>query len=141
MDHAAVDRALQHASSSLRQHLGGLAGDALSGATAIAGGLATAVLVVFVSFFLLKDGDRLWAWLVDLAPARRRPSLRGFGHDAWAVLGTYARGVVFVATVDAVFIGLALVIVGVPLAMPLNVLTWIAAFFPIVGAVTAGCRS
>jgi len=47
-------------------------------------------------------------------------------------------GVAIVATVDAVFIGIALVLVGVPLAFPLIVLTFLAAFFPIVGAFAAG---
>ena len=42
------------------------------------------------------------------------------------------------ATLDAVLIGIALLAVGVPIAMPLIVLTFLAAFFPIVGAVTAG---
>jgi len=46
-----------------------------------------------------------------------------------------------VATVDAVLIGLALLIVGVPLALPLIVLTWIAAFFPIIGAIVAGAAA
>ena len=45
------------------------------------------------------------------------------------------------ATVDAVLIGAALLLVGVPLALPLIVLTWLAAFFPIIGAVTAGAAA
>ncbi len=53
-------------------------------------------------------------------------------------LGTYIRGICFVATFDAIFIGIALLVVGVPLALPLIVLTWLAAFFPIVGALIAG---
>ena len=44
----------------------------------------------------------------------------------------------FVATVDAVLIGAVLLVVGVPLALPLIVLTWVAAFFPIIGAIVAG---
>ena len=46
--------------------------------------------------------------------------------------------VIFVATVDAVLIGLGLLVAGVPLVLPLAVLTWIAAFFPIIGAIAAG---
>ena len=53
---------------------------------------------------------------------------------AWTSLTAYTRGVVFVATVDAVLIGAVLLLVGVPLALPLIVLTWLAAFFPIIGA-------
>jgi putative heme transporter len=43
-----------------------------------------------------------------------------------------------VATIDATLIGAALLIVGVPVATPLIVLTFVAAFFPIVGAFAAG---
>ena len=50
------------------------------------------------------------------------------------------QGVFLVATIDAVLIGIVLLVVGVPIALPLIVLTFIAAFFPIVGAVLAGRR-
>jgi hypothetical protein len=43
-----------------------------------------------------------------------------------------------VALVDSVLIGLGLVILGVPLAVPLAVITFIGAFIPIVGAIVAG---
>lgn len=56
----------------------------------------------------------------------------------WTKLGGYFRGVVAVATIDAVFIGLGLVVIGVPFALPLAVLTFFGAFIPIVGAVLTG---
>ncbi|WP_256921632.1 AI-2E family transporter, partial [Streptomyces hilarionis] len=39
---------------------------------------------------------------------------------------------------DAVFIGIGLVIVGVPMAFALSVITFVAGFIPIIGAFTAG---
>ena len=63
------------------------------------------------------------------------------GDAVWAVLSSYVRGIGFVATVDAVFIGLSLALIGVPLVLPLAVVTFFAAFFPIVGAVTAGAAA
>jgi predicted PurR-regulated permease PerM len=51
------------------------------------------------------------------------------------------QGVFLVATIDAVLIGATLLIVGVPVAMPLIVLTFVAAFFPIVGATVAGAAA
>ena len=38
-------------------------------------------------------------------------------------------------------IGIVLLVVGVPLALPLIVLTWLAAFFPIIGAIVAGAAA
>jgi predicted PurR-regulated permease PerM len=103
--------------------------------------LGSLVLVGFLAFFLVKDGRSIWAYLVTLAPPHRRAAIEIVGDRAWTVLTAYTRGVVFVATVDAVLIGAALLLVGVPLALPLIVLTWVAAFFPIIGAVAAGAAA
>jgi predicted PurR-regulated permease PerM len=131
---AAVDSLLD----SVREHRGRVAGEVLTGATVVATALGGIVLVLFLTFFLIKDGNRMWRWLLALAPADRRDALDGFGRRAYTGLGSYIRGICFVATVDAVFIGAALLLMGVPLALPLIVLTWVAAFFPIVGALIAG---
>ncbi len=61
-----------------------------------------------------------------------------WGGGAGTTLGSYLRGVALVALFDAAVIGVALAILGVPLVLPLAVLTFFAAFFPLVGAVTAG---
>jgi predicted PurR-regulated permease PerM len=51
------------------------------------------------------------------------------------------QGVFLVATLDAVLIGIVLVAVGVPIALPLIVLTFLAAFFPIIGSILAGAAA
>src|SRR4051794_4469060 len=138
MDHAAVDRLLKDLGERLRGRVGG---EAVAGLSSVFGVLASAVLVFFLSFFLVKDGRRIWCWLLEFVPEERRSAFDEAGGEAWTVLTAYTRGVVFVATVDAVLIGAALLVVGVPLALPLIVLTWLAAFFPIIGAVTAGAAA
>ena len=141
VERPAVDKAIDDAIQGLGDSRGSIAGGVLAGATALAQALGALVLVLFLCFFLVKDGPDIARWFISLAPASRRREFEEVGEAAWRSLGVYARGVGFVATVDAVFIGLALVIVGVPLVMPLVVLTWIAAFFPIVGAVAAGAAA
>jgi putative heme transporter len=94
-----------------------------------------------LTFFFLKDGTRLWDWVVELFHEDRQPVLREVGDRSWAVLSAYVRGVFLVACIDAVLIGAALLIVGVPVAMPLIVLTFVAAFFPILGAFVAGAAA
>jgi predicted PurR-regulated permease PerM len=138
MSHGEVDRTIDNAVTRVRDRLGGTA---MAGVTSAAGALASLVLIAFLSFFLVKDGRRLWRYVVELLPESRRDPVDEIGERAWTVLTAYTRGVVFVATVDAVLIGAALLLVGVPLALPLIVLTWLAAFFPIVGAVTAGAAA
>jgi predicted PurR-regulated permease PerM len=132
------DRAVDSLITSIQAHRGRVAGDVVTGATVAVTAAGGVVLTLFLTFFLIKDGSRIWTWMVGLLPWERRPGADRWGQEAIRRLGTYIRGICFVATVDAVFIGLALVLVGVPLALPLIVLTWVAAFFPIVGATVAG---
>jgi predicted PurR-regulated permease PerM len=99
------------------------------------------VLIVVLTFFFVRDGRRLWSWVVDLFHPDRHAALHDVGERAWTALSTYVRGVFVVAIIDAVFIGAGLLIVGVPMALPLIVLTFIAAFFPILGATVAGAAA
>jgi putative heme transporter len=135
---AQLDRAIDHASKELNssgpQVLGGL----MSGAMIVAELVAATILTLVLTFFFVKDGSRLWAWVQSLFAESRRDSVHEVGCRAWDVLSTYMRGVAAVATIDALFIGAAIAILGVPLVFPLTVLTFVAAFFPIVGAVVAG---
>ena len=135
---ADVQRAIDDAESSISDNAGSFAAGLLSGAVIVAEVLATVVFVLFLTFFFLKDGRSIWGWLVCLFPRVHRERVHEMGQAAWIVLSSYVRGICFVATVDAVFIGLALAVIGVPLVLPLAVITFLAAFFPIVGAVTAG---
>jgi predicted PurR-regulated permease PerM len=141
ISHHQANQAVDDLLSGIRNNRSRIVGDVLVGASAVAQALASIVLTLFLCFFVVKDGDRIGRWALSFAARERRPALEALGLDVWSTLATYIRGVIFVATVDAVFIGLALILVGVPLAMPLIVLTWIAAFFPIIGAVTAGVVS
>ena len=133
-----ADRAVDQLIANIDDNRGKIAGDILAGASVFVQALAGLVLIVFLTFFLIRDADRLGGWFAGLVPQRQRETFERGGTAAWASLGVYIRGVVFVATVDAVFVGIALALVGVPLVMPLVVLTWVAAFFPIVGALAAG---
>ncbi|MBE2315958.1 AI-2E family transporter [Solirubrobacter sp. CPCC 204708] len=138
MDRAAVDRQLESAADRGRERLGGTA---MAATTSLAGGLASMVLVFFLAFFLVKDGRRMWGWALGSLPRERRDAVNEVGERMWSNLTAYTRGVVFVATVDALLIGAVLLIMGIPLAMPLIVLTWVAAFFPIIGAIVAGAAA
>jgi putative heme transporter len=113
----------------------------LSGAMTFGQILASALLTVVLVFFFVKDGQRIWDWTARLFPASVRGRVHEAGESSWAVLGAYMRGVVLVATFDAVFIGLGMALVGMPLVLPLAVLTFLAAFVPIVGAFVAGAAA
>nr|WP_318241425.1 AI-2E family transporter [Cellulomonas avistercoris] len=122
---------------------GALTSDAV-GAGAAAGLSQTAdfvagfFIMVVVLFFFLKDGPRIWEFLLrPFEGARYERGLR-VGHKTVQTLGGYVRGTAIVAAVDAIGIGIGLAIVGVPLVLPLSVLVFLLAFIPLVGATLAG---
>lgn len=82
--------------------------------------VAGAALTLFLVFFFLKDGPRLWEWVVRLFPQTRRADVREAGEIGWRTIGAYLRGTAVVALVDAVFIGLALLVLGVPLVLAIT---------------------
>jgi len=96
------------------------------------------VLMLFVVFFLIKDGDRIWNWLLGAMRAGTARRVDRAGHAAWLVMVYYMRGTVAVAAIHALVIGVVLWVMGVPLAVPLAVLVFVAAFVPLVGLLVAG---
>lgn len=107
-------------------------------ATAIAEGVTGVLLALVVLFFYLKDGPRIGRWLRDLFPEHMRSDAQVIATQAWTTVGAYFRGQLLVALMDAVLIGLGLVLLGIPLALPLAVLVFVGGLFPIVGAVVSG---
>jgi predicted PurR-regulated permease PerM len=99
--------------------------------------LASIVLMLFVTFFLLKDGDRIWAWFLK-GFGRMAPRVDRAGRAAWTTLSHYVQGTVAVAAVHGVIMGIVLAGMGVPLWAPLAVLIFLASFIPIVGIFFAG---
>ncbi|HEX6955754.1 MAG TPA: AI-2E family transporter, partial [Agromyces sp.] len=96
------------------------------------------ILMLVVLFFFLKDGDRIWAFFMRPFRGERLERGRRVGTTSVKVLGGYVRGTAIVAFVDAFFIGLGLVILQVPLALPLAVIVFLTSFIPLVGATLAG---
>jgi predicted PurR-regulated permease PerM len=105
----------------------------------IAGELFTGFIVtLLLTFFFLKDGRQMWNWLVGLFARHHREGADELGARIFAALSGYIRGIALVGLVDAVLIGLALLVIGVPLIVPLMILTFLGAFMPLIGAFLAG---
>jgi putative heme transporter len=109
-----------------------------SGVQAGIGLITGLVLAVAVLYFVLRDGEALWAWILRRFVPETRPLIDEAGRRAWAVLGGFVRGTVLIAAIDATLIGVGLWLLGVPLAFALAVLVFLAAFVPFVGAFVSG---
>jgi predicted PurR-regulated permease PerM len=117
---------------------GGVLDQGLAAAQTLLSVAAGLVLLIVTLFFFIKDGPRIGRALLEWVPSRHRRTASHLGLEVWWTLGAYLRGQLLVATVDAVFIGLGLWLLGVPLALPLAVLVFFGALFPIVGAFVSG---
>lgn len=120
-----------------------------SSATTIAAGVftgigaATSLLVTLFTtlilvFFFLKDGPRFAPWVTRTLG---RPAGAHVGEvlsRMWNTLGGFIRTQAIVSFVDAALIGAGLLILQVPLAGVLIVVTFLGGFIPIVGAFVAG---
>lgn len=110
----------------------------LAAAATVLHTLTGLILMIVVLFFCLKDGRRLWQGVLDLLPAHHHEQVDRLARQAWWTLGAYLRGQLLVALFDAVFIGLGLWLLDVPLALPLAVVVFFGGLFPIVGAFVSG---
>jgi len=115
-----------------------IAGRVLSGAVAAGSLLITGLLSLVLCFFYLKDGPKFLPWLGGLVGPRAAPHVAAISHRSWVTLSGFIKAQAAVGLVDAVFIGIGLAVLGVPLALPLAVLVFFGAFIPIIGAVVSG---
>jgi predicted PurR-regulated permease PerM len=115
------------------QNGGSLAGQALGGAGVAVEVLTGLALAVFCSVFFLSSGNRIWTWLLTQAGGNTR-RLDGAARAGWATFAGYTRGIVIIAGTNAVLVCVALLILRVPLALPLALLTFFATFIPLIGS-------
>lgn len=133
-----VDNAIDQLQRWVNANTSSLTSTGISTAATLAEILAGALLVLFTTFFFLRDGRKIWRFLVRLFPVNARWSLSDAGDASWSTLGAYVRATVLVAFIDATGIGLALVILDVPFPFPLAALVFLGAFIPIAGASISG---
>jgi predicted PurR-regulated permease PerM len=95
-------------------------------------------IVLFSLYFFLADGERIWSWVVRLAPRVARERVDSSGRVAWNSLTQFVRATVIVALVDSIGIMIVAAILGVPFVLAIGVLVFLGAFVPMVGATVAG---
>jgi predicted PurR-regulated permease PerM len=106
----------------------------IQGITSIAFGLSFAALSLF---FLLKDGPSMRAW-IDRHLGVPLPVAQTITGEVIRSLRGYFRGVTLVAAFNSVVVALAALILGVPLAGTIGVVTFVTAYVPFIGAFVSG---
>src|ERR1700712_5610024 len=135
---ADISSAISALTSRLQSSASSIAPGVCAGVTSALSSVVGLATAVFLVFFFLKDGPRFLPWMERSVGERAGKPLTEVLLRTWRVLGSFIRPQAVVSLVDATFIGAGLLILGVPLAFPLIVLTFFGGFIPIVGAFVAG---
>ncbi|MFE3328366.1 AI-2E family transporter [Streptomyces sp. NPDC059176] len=118
----------------LAEHRSTVVSQALTAGGRLVEVVTTLALALFCSVFFIHSGDRQWAWFVSQLPESARDRVAVAGRAGWRTFTGYTHGIVLVAATNAVLVGVALFALGVPLAVPLALLEFFAAFIPLIGS-------
>jgi predicted PurR-regulated permease PerM len=109
----------------------------LAGIRAVTSFVFAMSLAALSLFFLLKDGPAMRTWVdahLGVPPAVARTITSGVIRS----LRGYFRGVTIVAGFNGVIVGAGALLLGVPLAGTIAVVTFVTAYVPFIGAFVAG---
>ncbi|GAB2505581.1 AI-2E family transporter [Corynebacterium atrinae] len=136
-----LDKFVNDIASWAQDQAGAIAGGIVTGVSTATSIVITLFVVLVLTFFFLKDGFRFLPWMRAVVGRRMGWHLTESLMRGWKTLGGFIRAQATVSFIDAFFIGLGLVFIGVPMALALAVITFIAGFIPYVGAIVAGTLS
>lgn len=138
LDPESLNEGVDEITQWVQNQAGAIAGGVFSGINTAAG-LSVTLMVLFVlTFFFLKDGHRFLPWLRSATGGRTGLYSTELLTRAWNTLSGFIRAQAVCSLIDALVIGTGIALVGVPMAFTLALITFVAGFIPIVGAVVAG---
>ncbi|AYY13415.1 AI-2E family transporter [Actinobacteria bacterium YIM 96077] len=138
VDTANIQDMLNDIQQNLGDVLSGVGQAAATGLTVVGNFFAVLLIAIFFTIFALTSGDKLWDQFVRaMRPTYRAPMHAAF-KASMRTTGNWFYASTVTGLVDGFIIGLGLVILGVPLAIPIGALTFIMGYVPLVGATLAG---
>ncbi|WP_441247799.1 AI-2E family transporter [Kitasatospora sp. McL0602] len=118
--------------------VGSLASGVLSGLGIITQLVTGGVLALALVFFFLRDGNRTGDLVRSVVPGGHGETVVACGQQAFTAMAGFMRGTTLIALIDATFITVGLVVLGVPGAAGLGALVFLGAFIPFIGAFLSG---
>jgi predicted PurR-regulated permease PerM len=92
------------------------------------------VLTVLLTFYFLRDGAGLWSGLMSHLPQDVSSELSAAGGRAFGVLGGYMVGTGAISFVGAFSQLVIMWVLGLPLALPIFVLSFFGGYIPYIGS-------
>ncbi|MDN5862414.1 MAG: AI-2E family transporter [Salinisphaera sp.] len=108
---------------------------AFSSGTALIAFFANLVLVPVITFYLLRDWDRLVARILDLLPRRWVPTVRKLARETDEVLGQFLRGQLLLMVFLGVVYTVGLWLAGLDLAFLIGLISGLVSFVPYLGVI------
>lgn len=103
---------------------------------AVFGFFLNLVLIPVVTFYLLRDWDRLTARLAVLVPRTGAPTVTRLTRECDEVLGAFLRGQLLVMVSLAILYSLGLSLIGLDSAVAIGVIAGLLSFVPYLGVIT-----
>jgi predicted PurR-regulated permease PerM len=95
--------------------------------------LTNLVLIPVVAFYLLRDWDRLIAYIDSVLPRSVQPTVAHLARDSDAVLGAFVRGQLLVMLALGIFYGGGLTLVGLSVGPLIGMVAGLLSFVPYLG--------
>ncbi len=115
--------------------VGKLARGVLSRGAAVINLLSLLVVTPVVTFYLLRDWDRMVALIDGWLPRKSAPTIRDMARDIDRTLAGFLRGQATVCLVLALYYGLGLSLAGLDAGMLVGIGTGLMSFIPYVGGI------
>jgi predicted PurR-regulated permease PerM len=138
IDQASLDTARAAAKEAAPAITGGFLTHLLSGVNTLVGFASGLILGALIMYYLLKDGSRLRRSLVGQVDPRLRAEVDDFFGDSIRTLREYGRGRTVMSAIVAVVIGIAALLLGLPLVFTIFVANFIGGYIPYIGAFLGG---
>lgn len=95
------------------------------------------IIIIFVTFYLLKDGKQIKLYLANLFPTKDNMRVILLFNKIIASLGSYIRGQLTICLITGIFVFLYFTIFNIPYSPVFAVLSAIGEFIPVVGPTIA----
>lgn len=95
--------------------------------------LTNLVLIPVVAFYLLRDWDRMVAWIDRILPRSIEPTIAHLAREADSVLGAFVRGQLLVMLALGIFYGVALTLMGLSVGPLIGMIAGLLSFVPYLG--------
>lgn len=135
---ADLDKLAKNITDAVKSHQSELISGAIQTVRTLVEVAGAALLVILSTFFMLRDGEIIWRWVLSFLPKAAHENVDRASRLGWKTFGGYMRGQVLIALFHGITVTLVLLILRVPLAPALGVLIFLGSFVPLIGITVTG---